>query len=669
LPTSIFRPSEFVWELEKYVKASPTVRTKELAQEWEQVIAEIRHGISYPEGAVRLASEIRALEEKGANTTDQAERVQIKAELDRKHVELDAVLGQKRPDSLSRKEGQMSVGGSSCFARTASDDEVSLGADEYAEVLKNFFTQAGDGELCFALYGPWGRGKTFQMQRLAKKLEAEKKAKYETIFFSAWKFPNAPEVWVHLYETFARAAYPKNIFVKLPRLFRAAIAKNGAWQLVLALGILAVALYPHADLVPVRQMRENHIDVLLGAGSVAWLSLFISGIWNTTKRLSKDYLTKTSYTEKLGLQATIGEDLQALLQGWMPQKFLPFDFALWLVPIVLWAIAASTWWRFDHAPVVFRDGVYFGILMLGVLGFVFLAFGGKCPARVLLVVDDLDRCKPSQLLSVMESIKVLVEDNEISKRIQVAMLIEEDVLSQAILEKYKNLGDTKETPNGPHWSNERIIRENCEKLFTAHLRLLSLTEAETKDVLEKILGRDDAALERQKKKKQLREVRAAKKANWADMVHVGNVYRPSVVPRPPQEIADAQRDIPVLNAKREKLAAEEKALKEGLQQRKTNQAVPSNKLLPTMTFSKQEEKALINAIPLLIQKYQSACGPRTVRAFVFRYQLARLLLNQLGTAWDPDELVQKLANSTTKDAAKSSSATGTDVNKIVGQVS
>lgn len=123
LPASVFRPSEFVWELEKYVKASPTVCSKELPQEWEKVVAEIKQripqksfddtistketvavspepGIHLPETTVRLASEIRALEEKGVNTTDTAERVQIKAELDQKYVELAALLAE-RPEELN----------------------------------------------------------------------------------------------------------------------------------------------------------------------------------------------------------------------------------------------------------------------------------------------------------------------------------------------------------------------------------------------------------------------------------------------------------------------------------------------------------------------------------------------------------------------------------------
>jgi hypothetical protein len=49
------------------------------------------------------------------------------------------------------------------------------------------------------------------------------------------------------------------------------------------------------------------------------------------------------------------------------------------------------------------------------------------PDRLPLVVDDLDRCQPNHLLAVMESIKLLLEDTEIGRRVQVLMLVEEEI--------------------------------------------------------------------------------------------------------------------------------------------------------------------------------------------------------------------------------------------------
>src|SRR5262249_48210675 len=53
----------------------------------------------------------------------------------------------------------------------------------------------------------------------------------------------------------------------------------------------------------------------------------------------------------------------------------------------------------------------------------------------------------------------------------------------------------------------------------------------------------------------------------------------------------------------------------------------------------------VNAILEALDKQTAtrALGPRAVRAFLFRYQLARLLLNTLGIDWKPGELAKSLA--------------------------
>ena len=37
--------------------------------------------------------------------------------------------------------------------------------------------------------------------------------------------------------------------------------------------------------------------------------------------------------------------------------------------------------------------------------------------RVLLIIDDLDRCEPTQMLQVLESTKLLLEDEEVHARV------------------------------------------------------------------------------------------------------------------------------------------------------------------------------------------------------------------------------------------------------------
>jgi predicted enzyme related to lactoylglutathione lyase len=107
---------------------------------------------------------------------------------------------QPSPDS-----GPRSFGGGFKFTREAAADELCLNVEGYANAVAQLFAGADDGEFCVAVFGPWGRGKTFLMRQVDRALHAMDRG-YRTITFSAWRYPSAPEVWVHLYEEFAKVA-------------------------------------------------------------------------------------------------------------------------------------------------------------------------------------------------------------------------------------------------------------------------------------------------------------------------------------------------------------------------------------------------------------------------------------------------------------------------------
>ena len=69
------------------------------------------------------------------------------------------------------------------------------------------------------------------------------------------------------------------------------------------------------------------------------------------------------------------------------------------------------------------------------------------------------------------------------------MLVEVEVLRHAIFEKYGRLaeglpGDQQKSS----YDADRLMRENCEKLFTAHLRLPQLSRPEVKNLVETFSG-------------------------------------------------------------------------------------------------------------------------------------------------------------------------------------
>jgi hypothetical protein len=79
---------------------------------------------------------------------------------------------------------------------------------------------------------------------------------------------------------------------------------------------------------------------------------------------------------------------------------------------------------------------------------------------------------------------LLLDDYEIQRRLQVAILVEEAAVHHAIVEKYRYLWYDSANSR----SNEiraRVIQENIEKLFLVHLRLEPLNTAEIVEVAER----------------------------------------------------------------------------------------------------------------------------------------------------------------------------------------
>ncbi|MBE2282596.1 MAG: hypothetical protein IAE77_03940 [Prosthecobacter sp.] len=359
-------------------------------------------------------------------------------------------------------------------------------------------------------------------------------------------------------------------------------------------------------------------DGSVGIGAVAFVSLFVWKFWTTKDVLEKAFLKSPNHSEKLGLQATIGTDLRALLQGWID---VPKD----------WAESATRWPLFwlligvlDATIIIRAGGAWeLGMVLVGsvtipaiLVRFAF-ANSSQSPSRVLLVVDDLDRCPFGHLLSVVESIKLLIEDKEISRRVRVAVLIEEDVLKHAIWDKYCHLADS-DTSSAlkTEYDAPRIIQENCEKLFTAHLRLGALTPDDVEEVVRAFANAksgtpDDRAV-------------GGKSANVARPTTVMGLegdtsHRSSLRQLPSPTVPSSQSDHAT-------------APHIGVSQKITPaQEAPESRIDNRLTLSGSEKEILRDELMTAKASLKASLGPRAIRAFMFRYQLARLILEELGT--------------------------------------
>ncbi len=105
------------------------------------------------------------------------------------------------------------------MVREAADDELALDVADYAKALATILRTAKD-EFTFALFGPWGSGKT-TLTRLLRPLLEDPEAfrketmvqetlfsqrRYKVVLHNAWKYREPPESWIYLYKSLADCA-------------------------------------------------------------------------------------------------------------------------------------------------------------------------------------------------------------------------------------------------------------------------------------------------------------------------------------------------------------------------------------------------------------------------------------------------------------------------------
>jgi hypothetical protein len=389
------------------------------------------------------------------------------------------MVEQNEPDeeySSSSSSGTYAalLGSVTNFRHRVSRGEAILNVDAYATALGKVLASADD-EHTLALLGPWGRGKTFLAAAVAD--EVEYYHGYKSVNFSAWAYPERPALWAHLYACIRKSALDDTVGLRIARTLRFNIARVGLHALISAALFAAVLLLP----VTLYYRIAWQLYTFAGIGVVFLLVRYYlrlrSGI-----PVIREWLTVRDHDATLGLQATIGRDLRSLLEAWIPRKVdieQTWDgkrfwyFLAWAtLAAAPWA-SVSTWSWIAFALTVLTLAVAVTMYVLATR--VGVAKDSH-PRRVLLCVDDLDRCVPSTMLELIESLRQFLEATGVAKRLQVMFLVEERALQGAILSKYRSLADRTfgETAS----RNTEVVNANIEKLFVTFLRLPPLTREE-----------------------------------------------------------------------------------------------------------------------------------------------------------------------------------------------
>lgn len=430
------------------------------------------------------------------------------------------------------------------IVREATLDELGLNALDYAKALATIL-RVSEGEFNFALFGKWGSGKTTLLRLLKPLLEdpAEYRRnvsvpksegyadrEYKVVVHNAWKYRRPPEAWIFLYKSLASVvANSANPLERWAIALRSNIGRRGRGGPLISLALLAVALAP----MGAKLQLAGLIVSVLGVSAAFYLVMISMSAPKKVKRLFEQNLRLVGPEENLGMLALIGDDVRALLKAWTREPSAAKrrrEYPIWPVAglaivSALWAISLYLGSVFEP-PALVKDllgrmgllesgpqavdlthWLIWGLWTLSGLALLLLPYvvNSQRPDRILLVIDDLDRCEASEMLSVIENVRLLLDDEQINSRMQVLMLVDESVLTHAVVLRYGTMIAERSSSPDYEGSNDpsnaaasEIVAEQIEKLFACHLRLSRLSDDDVVQLVQKLAGQENDQIRKAK---------------------------------------------------------------------------------------------------------------------------------------------------------------------------
>lgn len=300
-------------------------------------------------------------------------------------------------------------------------------ADCYARQIDEIVGSKTESTRMLGIFGPWGRGKTYFFNRLRMNLEDNTKhsVKYKFVEFNAWKYQETPALWAYLYETmYKSASIVEKLLIQIKSIWNSMLTTNFLlyWIILfIAWGIEKFFCRFFDDTISqvLNYLNIPAVFLYLLGGIIHLLKERIV----TAKSMIKKYTKRKSYTHYLGIQNEIEEDLQILLQS-MVRKVNK--------------------------------------------------------SRVILYIDDIDRCNSHKLISIIESLRTILENPEIQERLVVICSVDESKLMKAYEMEFKENGYTNE-------EIEQYKREQLDKLFIFGVKLPTLDSTQLNTYLSSLI--------------------------------------------------------------------------------------------------------------------------------------------------------------------------------------
>lgn len=327
--------------------------------------------------------------------------------------------------------------------------DVNLIASQFARLINNMKSEKGQ---FLGIFGRWGRGKTYFAERvfdLINNASHLNKIKYKTIEFNAWKYQDSNAIWAYIYESLQNEYFDlaKDKWLrKLILTWKLNLARKGKKEPLILL-LLFLASFSFSFFIPPEWKMQfiKFLFVNLGVIMIVKTVLLYRKYSPQFKQVYKDYSKRNNFNNELGLHAEIQNEIKILLKTWFNLKTHTTKNG--------WVL--RYFWKRDYK-------------------------------RIIFFIDDLDRCDESRIIQVIDSLRVMLEDEEIVQKIIIVGAIDETILKTAIEWKYRDLLEFQDKSNGQnhHRTLEITTREYLDKLFIGGIKLPALNTKEQHTIIE-----------------------------------------------------------------------------------------------------------------------------------------------------------------------------------------
>lgn len=310
----------------------------------------------------------------------------------------------------------------SCFG-------VDMLAECFVKQMDEISKTANENICMLGIFGSWGRGKSYFFKKVKDYIQERSSSpiKYKIVEFNAWKYQETPALWAYLYETIY--AEGSSLWQKLKLFWKKIEWRNMGWYIFMLLLLYVIyqilnwfqddAIKNYVKVF----MQKWRIPMIWGSLAFAVLYEFINnpaGAFSYMKR----YTRRVSYKNLMGIQNEIESMLESLL-------------------------------------CVIVDN--------------------PRTEKLLLYIDDIDRCPTDKMLSIMDSFRTVLENPKIRERLVIVCSVDAEKLKRGYESQYKNV-----------YTNETLCaqyaREQLDKLFISGLGLARLDIGQKRLFIRRLAG-------------------------------------------------------------------------------------------------------------------------------------------------------------------------------------